>query len=139
MKKFAYIFIVSLFLVSCETGNPLDPAKGIDSQGDTTLFSGKVTSGGVPVSAGVTVTCYMTDDNPLWTTETNSEGEYKARYDLSDLSSYYSTLRVAVLDGSGVEDTSYTSAYIYATETVDYDSERQSTFAPVIIRDLTKP
>lgn len=130
MKKLFFIFIVLATLVSCEMGDPLDPAKGIDSQGDSTLFSGIVTNSSSSPQVGVSVSCYELDWNsipkatPRWTVITDSDGKYYKRDDLKSL--YYG---VRVLSGADYQD-------IHRSSTVDYDSERQSPYDPVIIVDL---
>lgn len=133
MKKIFLLIFTAAFFVSCETGNPLDPAKGIDSQGNTTLFSGKVLNAGTPV-AGTDVTCFRTGgyggDVQLWQVQTDSQGEYVYRDDLSDIYSYYS-LKLAV--------TGYSDVIIQPSESTDYDSDRESCFDPVIVTDFILP
>lgn len=123
-----YLFLAALILFfSCYDGNPLDPAKGIDSQGETTLFTGRVTSGGTPTAA--TISCYECDyvgscTNELWHTTTDSDGYYYKRSDLSDL---YTDIRLS--DG-------ITDVIIHESQP-DYSSDRQSHFDPVIYQDFS--
>lgn len=125
-----YLFLAALILFfSCYDGNPLDPAKGIDSQGETTLFTGIVTDTSSNPLPGASVTCYKCNysgvcDVELWTTTTDSTGFYVKRYDLSDL---YNDIQLS----SGSQDIK-----IYASQP-DYDSDRQSHFDPVIYQDFS--
>ena len=120
-----YLFLAALILFfSCYDGNPLDPAKGIDSQGDTTLFTGRVTP------APGTITCYECDysgscTTELWNTTTDSDGYYYKRYDLSDI---YTDIKLS--DGTPAHDITIQE------KEPDYSSDRQSHFDPVIYQDF---
>jgi len=133
MKKLFFIFLVSTALVSCEMGDPLDPAKGIDSQGDSTLFSGIVTISGVP-ALNQFVECINLDwnGNPTGTVRWNdvkSDGNGKY-YKRDNLMSAYYGVRVRLVANTTVYKD------IHESIEVDYDSARQSPYDPVIIVDL---
>ena len=136
MKK-TILFIFLAFLISCESGNPLDPAKGIDSQGDTTLFSGKVTKAGIPLPATYVICTetysWSSSETERWRVKTDSNGEYAIRDDLSDLYSS-KNIRLAV-DGYN----STTKFEIVNSGVVDTEDERQSSFDEVIIKDFIIP
>ena len=128
MRKIILLIIALLLINSCYEGNPLDPAKGIDSQGETTLFTGKVTEVSGNPRSGVLITCnkygYSIGDL-LWSTTTDSNGFYAIRHDLSDLS-YYDI----ILKAAGSHD------IIIEGGERDYDSDRESRFEPVIKQDF---
>ncbi len=93
--------------------NMLDPAKGIDSQGHTSLFSGKVTdsvTGQVIVGAQVVCvedTTYSPDE--LWREYTDNSGYYYYRDDVSNM--FYDVELTVTANGYGpvsiVHDISY--------------------------------
>jgi len=132
MRKIILLFIPLLLILSCYEGNPLDPAKGIDSQGDTTLFTGRVTDTIGNPRSGVTIDCYeysywSGDGDLIWSATTDDDGFYVKRYDLSYLS--YDDIRIEANSGSD-------DVIIYGTDP-DYDDKRDSHFDPLICQDFS--
>lgn len=105
--------------------NMLDPAKGIDSQGETTLFSGKVydTATGSAIEGAVVKCTENTSYSPrtIWTTTTDSDGYY---YEREDVSSMYYDPKITVTA------TSYTTQYF--VHNIDFYTTRN----PVLTHDF---
>lgn len=140
MKKIILLFAASLFLYSCdEFANPLDPAKGIDSQGETTLFMGRVTDSSTgAVIKNAKITCsesgwyYYSTSPLLWETTTDSEGYYIIREDVSDCD-YDLKLEVIFPPDTEVK-ASFEIEGVPVNE--EDDPDRTSRFKPIIKKDF---
>jgi len=124
MKKIYLIIISMLFMISCFDGDPLDPAKGIDSQGETTVLTGTLPGG------TQTIYCYKLDYSGTKITPerwkiTTSDGDYYKRDNLADASHGIQltcgAVDIKIIPASGI---------------VDYNSSRQSPYDPVYIRNF---
>ncbi len=133
MKKISILItaIMALLVLSCGDGDMLDPAKGIDSLGDTTLLYGTVkTSSYSPTPTYVLV--YKTNSNSYILAKIPIvNGEYAARVNLSSITNYcYLHLASGTTIANEVSTTTYPSSkkQFYSNGSVDYDSDRQSEF-----------